>query len=199
MNLKKFDIKNLPYMGATVQAGLFALAGYHYFQLGPWGAVVGFGVGAVVNISLAVASSRISDIAQKRLPLARISLFGMFLLSPVTITLSLFAPSSVFTSIAWAASPDLAIVLAGAIAGKSLVSHGEENKPPKPAERPAKPRSAKKQSLSKPLSDIPCRFAGAGCDRTFASQNAANAHARTCEYKPTVSMPVEISQRKADR
>lgn len=126
--MKKINIAWLPYLGAIVQAGLFALAGSRCF--GPWGWLIGCGVGAVVNLSLAVASSRISEIAQKRQPLARLALFGMFLLSPTTITLSLYVPSSVFTSIAWAASPDLAIVLAGAIAGKGLVDHG--NIPGKP-------------------------------------------------------------------
>jgi hypothetical protein len=50
--------------------------------------------------------------------------------------------------------------------------------------QPTANRSARSAKKSKPLSNIPCRFAGAGCARTFASQNAANAHARTCEYKP---------------
>lgn len=36
-----------------------------------------------------------------------------------------------------------------------------------------------------------CLNAGAGCDRVFASRNAANAHARSCPFKPTISMPVE--------
>jgi len=60
----------------------------------------------------------------------------------------------------------------------------EANKPQKSASG----RSAKGKSRS---ANFECAHAGAGCGRTFASQNAANAHARTCQYKPTVSMPVE--------
>jgi len=61
--------------------------------------------------------------------------------------------------------------------GAQTNSQSGSNQPP--ASRSS--RSAKK---SKPLSNTACRFAGAGCARTFTSQNAANAHARTCEFKP---------------
>lgn len=50
--------------------------------------------------------------------------------------------------------------------------------------QPTANRSARSAKKISPLSNTPCRFAGAGCARTFASQNAANAHARTCEFKP---------------
>jgi hypothetical protein len=185
MKLTKFNPASLPYLGAIVQAGLFGIAGYHYFKLGVWGAGVGLGVGVVVSLSLAFASSRVSEIAQKRQGLARLALLGMFTLSPVTITLSLFAPSSVAAAIAWASSPDLAIVLAGAIAGKSLVAQSDPLKQKSATERPAKSRSA----------EIICRYAGAGCGRKFASQNAANAHAAKCGFKPTIAMPVDVSKK----
>jgi hypothetical protein len=88
-------------------------------------------------------------------------------------------------------------MLTGAIAGKSLVSQSEEKPLHKSAQPAVKGRSAKKKSLSKSLSGIPCGFAGAGCPRTFASQNAANAHARTCGYKPTIAMPIDVSRKEA--
>jgi len=50
--------------------------------------------------------------------------------------------------------------------------------------QPTANRSARSAKKSKPQSNTACRFAGAGCARTFASQNAANAHARSCEFKP---------------
>jgi hypothetical protein len=126
--MKKFDPRTLPYLGAIVQAVLFALAGYLYFDMGAWGAVAGFGVGAVVNLSLAVASSRISEVSQKRQFLARLALGVMIVLSPATIALSFFAPKTVFAAITWAADVDIAIVLTGAIAGKSLVKQDEPQK-----------------------------------------------------------------------
>lgn len=191
--MKKFNPIWLPYMGAFVQAVLFGLAGYDYFNLGPWGAAAGLGVGAVVNLSMAVASSRVSDIAKARKPLAYLSLVGLFCLSPVIICSSL---GWSIANLSWSLAADLSILLTGAIAGKSLISHSEPAATPKPAEQPAQRRSAKKKSAQRSLSEIPCRFAGAGCDRTFVSQNAANAHARTCEYKPIASMPVEMAERK---
>lgn len=176
------DPRNLPYLGATVQAVLFAIAGELALPFFGW--LVGLGAGAVVNYSIALASSRIDGIAQNRQPLARLALFGMWLISPAVIVLSLFMPASVWTAIAWAVCVDTAIILAGAIAGKSLIPQSEPTTPPSVAQR----RSAKKKARS---AEFVCRNAGAGCGRAFVSQNAANAHARTCEYKPTVSMPVE--------
>jgi hypothetical protein len=191
--MKKFNPVWLPYMGAFVQAILFGLAGYKYFNLGLWGAAAGLGVGAVVNLSMAVASSRISDIAKSRKLLAYLSLIGLFALSPVIICSSL---GWSLANLSWSLAADLSITLTGAIAGKSLISH---DAPQKLAEQPAQIRSAKKKSAQKPLSEIPCRYAGAGCDRTFAKQNAANAHARSCGFKPTIAMPVDVSQKAVKR
>ena len=180
-------------MGAIVQAGLFAIAGYHYFELGVWGGLAGFGVGMLVNFSMAVSSSRVSDIAKSRKPLALISLIGLFCLSPVIICSSL---GWSLATLSWSLAADLSIMLTGATAGKSLISQSEEKPSLKSAERPTKTRSAKKKPLSKSLSGIPCGYAGAGCGRTFVSQNAANAHARTCGFKPTIAMPIDVSKKE---
>src|SRR5687768_13973526 len=180
--MKKINQAWLPYMGAIVQAGLFAIAGYHYFDLGGWGAAAGFGVGMLVNFSMAIASSKVSDVAKSRKPLAYVSLIALFLLSPVIICSSLgWSLDTVSCSLV----ADLSIMLTGAIAGKSLVA---QEQPAKSAQPKIERRSAKK-------SEIICRFAGAGCGRKFASQNAANAHARTCGYKPTIAMPVDVARK----
>lgn len=123
--MKRIDQKDLPYAGAIVQAVLFAIAGNEFFPVPVFGAIVGLGVGAVVNYSLALASSRIADIAEKRKPLARLALVTMFLLSPTTITLSLFYPSTIYAAIAWSICVDLSIILAGTIVGKSLIPQSE--------------------------------------------------------------------------
>jgi hypothetical protein len=131
-----FEPKNLPYAGAIVQAVLFAIAGQLFFPFAGW--LVGLGVGAVVNYSLALASSRFSDIAEKRKPLARLALVAMFLLSPTTITLSMFYADKIYAAIAWAMCVDLSIILAGAIAGKTLMPESKlpkaKSKKPKVAE-----------------------------------------------------------------
>jgi hypothetical protein len=156
--MKRFDPRTLPYLGALVQAVLFALAGYLYFDMGAWGAVAGFGVGAVVNLSLAVASSRISEVSQKRQFLARLALGVMIVLSPATIALSFFAPKTVFAAITWAADVDIAIVLTGAIAGKSLVKQDETPKVAsketgKPASKARKPAKVAPQVARKAIPD----------------------------------------------
>jgi len=53
-------------------------------------------------------------------------------------------------------------------------------------------RSAKKATLR---ANIACPHAGAGCTRT-GTQNAMNAHAGKCRFKPTISMPEEIRETK---
>ena len=172
MSVKKLlDPRNLPYAGAVVQGVLFAIAGNEFFPILGW--LAGLGVGMVVNYSIALASSRISDISEKRKPLARLALATMFILSPVTITLSMFYPASLYTAISWSVCVDLSIVLAGAIAGKSLL-------PAEAPQKPVEPRRAKPKVRS---ADYTCRNADAGCERKFASQNSANAHARSCKYR----------------
>jgi hypothetical protein len=87
---------------------------------------------------------------------------------------------------------DLVIVAIAMADGKSAVftrspSAGSQSKPLSKPQAVAQPR---KRSLSKVASEIKCRYAPQ-CQREFRTQNAANAHARTCGFKPTVSMPVE--------
>lgn len=167
--MKFLSPKNLPYFGAIVQAILFSIAGNEYFPAFGW--LVGLGVGAVVNYSVALASSRISDIAKSRKPLAYLSLVLLFALSPVIICSTLGWSVATFS---WSVACDLSIVLAGAISGKSLL----------PAEAPQKSAERKAKPLKVAQAKITCRFAPAGCGRTFASQNSANAHARSCAFKP---------------
>jgi hypothetical protein len=89
-------------------------------------------------------------------------------------------------SAAWGLLPDLAVALAGFIAGKGLVEQGAGKPQKKRAGRLAKGKS-RSAKPSKARANISCRYAPQ-CDRKFASQNAANAHARTCGFKPTVAM-----------
>jgi len=167
--MKLLSPKHLPYFGAIVQAILFAIAGNEYFPVLGW--LVGLGFGAVVNYSVALASSRINDIAKNRKPLAFLALALLFCLSPVIICSTLGWTMATFS---WAVACDLSIVLAGAISGKSLL----------PAETPQKSAPAKTKTAKVAQAKMSCKYAPAGCGRTFASQNSANAHARSCAFKP---------------
>lgn len=123
--MKKFNPSVLPYMGATVQAGLFAVAGYRYFNCGIGGALAGAGVGAVVNLSMATAASRISDIAKSRKLLAYLSLIALFLISPAVIVSSL---GWSIATLSWSVSVDLSIMLTGSTFGKSIIAKDEPAK-----------------------------------------------------------------------
>lgn len=171
--------RNLPYVGAFFQAVLFSIAGNVQFPAFGW--LVGLGVGAVVNYSVALASSRINDIAKNRKPLAFLALALLFALSPVIICSTLGWTVATFS---WSVACDLSIILAGSISGKSLL----------PAETPQKSAQAKQAKTKSARPSFVCRNAGAGCEKAFSSQNAANAHGRTCKFKPTISMPIEITQ-----
>lgn len=155
-----FVRKNLPYFAAIVQAGLFSYAGMKFF--GSFGWVVGFGVGMIVNYSLALAASHISDIAAKRKPLAYVALVAMFSLSPVTICSTLGWSIGTF---AWAMCVDLSIVLSGAIVGKSLIAQ-ESRTPPKSDRTPAKSARSASQYPRK------C----AHCPEMLYSPNAVGGH-----------------------
>lgn len=189
--MKPLTHKSLPYFGAAIQAVLFSFAGVKYFDIPFFGAVIGLGVGAVVNYSVALASSRINDIAKNRKPLAFLALALLFALSPVIICSTLGWSMATFS---WSVACDLSIVLAGAISGKSLLP---AETPQKSAERKVKPLKtpqAKQAKTNSARLSFVCRNAGAGCEKAFASQNAANAHGRTCKFKPTIAMPIEITQ-----
>lgn len=168
---KFINPRDLPYVGAIFQAFLFCMAGIEFFSLPILGAVIGLGVGAVVNYSIALASSRINDIAKNRKPLAMIGLVAMLCLSPVTITLSLYYPASIFAGIAWALCVDVSIVLAGAISGKSLL----------PAETPQKVTVKKAQAPK-----VPVKVARKAIPETellaYLQANAGASQTQVAEY-----------------
>ena len=158
MKLPRYNPKSLPYIGAAVQAGLFAVAGYKYFDVGPWGAAAGLGMGALVNLSMATASSRISEIAKARRPLAWVSLIGLFAISPAVIVSSL---GWSWANLFWSIGADLSIILTGAIVGKGLTSDGQAaqataqavNPLPQAEGKPRKAKGKQTQPERKPLTD----------------------------------------------
>lgn len=117
----------LLYLAAAFQALQFGLAGSVYFGAAGW--VIGGLGGVVVNFSIAKTASRISDIARTRRPLAWAGFVGLMFLSPLAVAPAGFMQMSVITvlwirimaAIVWAVIPDAAILLTGAVSGKSLV------------------------------------------------------------------------------
>lgn len=182
MKHKILDPRNLPYFGAIVQAVLFSVAGNVFFPYFGW--LIGLGVGAVVNWSMALASSRVSDVAKNRKLLSYGALTLLMCLSPVVICSTLGWTMATF---AWALAPDLAILLTGSIVGKGLVA---EIKP-----KEAKPKRTKPATKPEPAEEEPAKPAYvckvAGCTaKPFATQSALNAHGR--KHKSVVGYNVSF-------
>lgn len=194
-----FNTKYLPYLAALFQAFQFAHAGSVYFGAPGW--IIGACGGIVINLSVAIAGTRVSDIAIKRKPLAYVTLGLLLILSPIAVAPAAHISMTAVTSdvlrwlvaAVWASLPDLSILLTGAIAGKSLVQDGII------PQRPLSETPASLKRKKKSLSEFECRYAGAGCERKFASQNSANAHARSCGFKPTIAMPINVTVQKEGR
>jgi MFS family permease len=159
---KILDVKNIPVVAAFFQAGLFSIAGDQKFGIFPFGFIVGFGMGIVVNWSMAISSSRISDIAKNRKALAYLSLALLFCLSPAVICSTLGWTVSNFF---WSVALDLSILLVGSTTGKSLLPQ-EARTPAKSARTPTKSvRSAAKYPRK-------C----AHCAEMLSSPNAVGGH-----------------------
>lgn len=125
--LDTFKKSPLVLLAALVQSLAFALAGSVYF--GPFGWAMGGLAGVVVNLSMAYAASRISEIAKGRRGLAWAAFGVLFSLSPLAV-----APAEyhlldgkfpvwvcVTLALVWSILPDAAIIASGGVAGKSLV------------------------------------------------------------------------------
>lgn len=125
--LDTFKKSPLVLLAALVQSLAFALAGSVYF--GGFGWAMGGLAGVVVNLSMAYASSRISEIAKARRALAWAAFGVLFSLSPLAVAPAEYhlldgrfpAWVCVMLALVWSILPDAAIIAAGGVAGKSLV------------------------------------------------------------------------------
>lgn len=197
---KKMDIGKMLVNGAaTYQAyqfgrALAVLDGAGWIVYGV--SVGGLILGAIVNIMVALAATRLPTVAKARKVWAAVAFIGLMALSPALVmpALHLAITPDVgdswrwFLAFGYALAPDAAIALGGFIAGKSLVQLGsEEQKPLSEGSGSQKGRSAKK---SKKAATVNCRYEKAGCKRT-GSQNAMNAHAPYCKFKMAIAKPAE--------
>jgi hypothetical protein len=117
------------------------------------------------------------------------------ILAPITMThMSASMAAMLGPGFSWAWAVVLALVPSLVLAGVAVANGGlvEGSAQQQPSEGSGslsenKPRSTKG---SKKPATVHCRYEGAGCKRT-GSQAAMNAHARSCPFKPTISMPAE--------
>lgn len=118
-----------------------------------------------------------------------------FILAPITKThMSSSIAETLGSGWSWAWAVALALVPSLVLAGVAVANGGlVEATAQQPVSETSgslsgtSGRSAKKGSKAAKVS---CRYEGAGCKRT-GSQAAMNAHARSCPFKPTISMPAE--------
>lgn len=173
-----------------------------------WSLPGAFGLllGAVISVGTAFISGKLGA----KLTKARLRLtWGAFILllvlepvilAPITMMDMPEALRETLGGMAWPWAVVLALVPSLVLAGVAVANGGivEAAQPSAPksqsepqsgqseAERPQANGKRARKSQSEPQSEIPCRYAPA-CDRTFASQNAANAHARGCAHRPALA------------
>lgn len=128
----KISVEKFILLGAAAFASYnFGLAGG--FIEGTHFSVGGVIAGLVVNVTIAVASSRLGGVKGKtRMRQALTAFAAMLVLSPVLVAPAIFYSLPVtflgggilraLWSIGWALAADLAIVLAGAVSGKGLIA-----------------------------------------------------------------------------
>lgn len=128
--------KVILFLAASFAAYNFGLAGG--FIEGTHFSFGGLVAGVVVNVSIAVASSRFGSLkGVNRTRQAGVAFWGMMMLSPVLVAPAVFysLPETFLGggwlrglwSVGWALAADLAIVLAGAVSGKGLIALSEES------------------------------------------------------------------------
>lgn len=177
-------------LAASFAAYNFGLAGGYiegtHFSIG------GLVAGVVVNVSLAIASSRFGSLKGiNRTRQARAAFLVMLMLSPVLVSPVVYYSLPVtflghwilraVWSVAWPLVADLAIVLAGAVSGKGLIGLGI----PLAAAQSAKPAGRLRAGLrvsaaqsAKPAAQKAQVYecAVAGCGYSTGSQPSLAAH-----------------------
>ena len=184
-------------LAASFAAYNFGLAGGYIegtkFSLG------GLLAGVVVNLSLVVGASKYGSVTgKKRTKQATVSLVALLLLSPAMVSPVIFyklpdtfmnIPLRVAWSIGWPLAADIAIVVAGAVAGKGLVRLGEtQSVRSTSAVRSQSANSANEFERSTSAVRSQCE--------ELATQYACSAP--LCEWKPDVDKLVQAAQEGKD-
>jgi hypothetical protein len=187
---KLIELKHLPFIAALFQAIQFAHAGSIYF--GPFGWVIGGIGGILTNLAVASAASRISDISQKRKPLANLLMVILLLLSPAAIAPAAYISAAAvpwlwvraMVAVVWAIIPDLSIALTGAIVGKGLISHEQTQSTAQQTGTSGKSKrkaTAQQTSRARTMAEqIECKW---HCGES-GTKAAMNAHSRFCTSNP---------------
>jgi hypothetical protein len=179
--MKRFKFSYILIAFAAIAQGVIWINVFKLLLGGIWIYIGGIPAGIAI-VGLTVKSANLLPRVQSKR--ARETGWGLLFLLMVVEPLVLGNANYIEMSvksyiIAYGASFAISLVLVlGALVDRSLM----------PAEKPvSKPQSEdnkKGKSAKRIKADYVCRYAGAGCSHKFGSQNAANAHARGCVYKP---------------
>lgn len=200
--------KFILFLAASFAAYNFGLAG-GYIERGQGFSVGGLIAGLVVNLSLAISASRYGSIkGDKRTSQARAAFWGMVILSPLVVSPVIFyslpetflghwLARAIWSSF-WPLVADLAIVGAGAVSGRGLISLSEES--PKSATDSAK--SARKvrrtatDSAKSATDSVALRrtypHKCEHCDAQIASPHAVGAHMK--KHHPELCKPKSLAE-----
>lgn len=125
------------------------------------------------------------------------------ILAPLTVShLSVSMETVLGPVLRWGWAVALALVPSLVIAGIAIANGGlieatvsqprsEGSESLSGAESAPAKGSGRSSGKSKSAATIACRYAPQ-CGRSFATQNAENAHAGKCGFKPTISMPMAL-------
>jgi hypothetical protein len=215
----KFPIeKVILFLAASFAAYNFGLAGgyieHTHFSIG------GLIAGVVVNITLAIASSSFGSLkGSKRTAQAQVALVAMLFISPLLVSPVIFysLPETFLGSwilravwaVAWPLVADLAIVLAGAVSGKGLISLSDAGSvaPAKASDAQRRSATLKSRSAKIPatLSDAPAKIYRCECGKTFSDRFIYSGHTRICATHKEIKagdhlIPVQMPEtRKAEK
>jgi hypothetical protein len=152
--MKKLDPKSYPYLAASIQAVQYGHVGFVYLS---WVGMATAGLlGVLMSFGMALASSKINDIAKVRRPSSWVAFLLLAIVSPAFVGVGMWIALDVIPSpfwrvvvaALWGLIPDGSVALVGFITGKGLVISEE-----KMAEKDEKPLRKKKKVARKPLKD----------------------------------------------
>ena len=170
-------------------------------------------MGAAVSIGTAfIAGKLAARLTKARKTLTWCAFIASLILEPIILAPITMTHMSVSVStllgpiVSWIWSVVLALVPSIVLAGVAVANGGLVEGSAQPAQSEgsgslsaadtgsSKPASlsAKGKRIKQSLSSFPCPHAGAGCDVIKHTQQAINAHAGRCKYKPIAAMPEEV-------
>ena len=182
--MNKLKPKDYPYYAATIQALQYGHAGF--VMLSSWtGAFFGGLLGLLMSFAVALAASKINDIAKARKLSSWLIFLVLMIVSPAFVGVGMWMALDkipfpfwrLVVAALWGLIPDGSVALVGFITGKGLVAASDQPASSTGEAAPKKGRTAK--SKSKMAQQTNCPY----CSRP-GTLGAINAHKGKCAKNP---------------